>query len=272
LTPVALPYLALARVSGPDSAAFLHAHLSADVAGLPDGGANFACYCSPRGQVYGLLLVCRIGQEFMLVGERSLLPAMLKRLRLFVLRARVVLEAWEESTVHGCVAGSAASENGVAVHPAGVDLVYRLSGGREEAAADCAGWKEQELRRNIVWLGPATSERFIPQMLGLDRIGAVSFRKGCYPGQEIIARARYLGTVKRQPLLLGLFQGAEFVPGEPLKIRDGEHWLDGTVVDSVSAHATSPAHEVLVFAVAPVPKGPVQSVEYAGRDYRCATI
>jgi folate-binding protein YgfZ len=272
LSPVALPYLAVARVSGADSATFLQAQLTADVASLEDGGAGFACYCSPRGQVYGLLLVCRVGEEFRLVADRNLLPTILQKLGRFVLRARAALEILEGCAVLGCAAESDAGAGGMDFHPEGVDLVYRLSDTPEATAPDCERWKEQELRANVVWLSLATSERFIPQMLGFDRIGAVSFRKGCYPGQEVVARARYLGTVKRKPLLLGLLEEAPVVPGEPLKIRDGEQWLDGTVVDSVMAHAPSAAHPTLVFAVAPVPRDAVESVLYAGRSYRCATM
>lgn len=272
MTPVTLPHLAVARVSGADAGSFLQAQLSADVAVLADGGATFACYCSPRGQVFGLLLVCRVGEEFRLVADSRLLPVMVQRLGLFVLRARVVLAKVDGLVVQGLWPGHDTPAADRVFKPFGMELSYRLVAGTAESTGDEAGWKEQELRQNVAWLGPATSERFIPQMLGFDRIGAVSFSKGCYPGQEVIARARYLGKVKRQPLLLHLFENPQPVPGEPLQLMQNEQQLDGTVVDSVTS-VTGPGHKaVLVFAVAPVPTGALQAVRYAGIDYRCATI
>jgi len=272
LTPFTLPDLAVARVSGADAGAFLQAQLSADVAVLPDGGATFACYCSPRGQVFGLLLVGRVGDEFRLAAQRTLLPAMLKRLSLFVLRARVLLEMAESVVVQGCLLTPDAPDPGGDFRPGGLGLAYRLVEKTAGLVEDQGRWKEQELRKKVVWLGPATSERFIPQMLGMEQLGAVSFSKGCYPGQEIIARARYLGKVKRKPLLLKIWGDAEWVAGEPLAIQGGPQPLEGTVIDSVALAESADPGAVLLFAVAPVPDGPVESVVYGGCDYRCATM
>lgn len=272
LAQLALPYLAVARVSGVDAGAFLQAQLSADVAVLAEGGATFACYCSPRGQVFGLLLVCRLGEEFRLVANRDLLPGMVKRLGLFVLRARVSMEMMEGLAVQGCRAGADERDVGRAFQPGGLDLAYRLIEKTEGLAEDRGRWKEQELLRGVVWLAPATSERFIPQMLGMEGIGAVSFSKGCYPGQEIIARARYLGKVKRRPMLLRLPDAPEPAAGESLRLRDGEQWLEGNAVDSVVPPDAETPGSVLVFAVAPAPQNSVDSVSFGGRDYRCATI
>ncbi|MDX1381678.1 MAG: hypothetical protein R3233_11180, partial [Xanthomonadales bacterium] len=240
MTRHALTYLAAARVAGPDAAAFLHGQLSADVAALADGAGGFACYCSPRGQVYGLLLVCRRGPDFLLAGAAGLLPGMLQRLRLFVLRARVELALADELGVFG-IDGAADAADSEAVNTA-AGLVYAVSAPRDatdgapEAASD--GWKATELRHGVAWLEPATSERFIPQMLGFDRLGAVSFTKGCYPGQEIIARARYLGKVKRRPLRLLLEDtdaAAALAAGGPehgsnLVLAAGAERLEATLV------------------------------------------
>jgi len=272
LTPLALPHLAVARVSGADAGAFLQAQLSADVAALADGAATFACYCSPRGQVFGLLLVCRVGDEFRLVADSSLLPGLIKRLGLFVLRARVVLEIVKGLVVQGCPVDANGQGGDGGYQPNGLGLAYRLIEEKPGLAEDQGHWKEQELRKNVVWLGAETSERFIPQMLGLDGIGAVSFSKGCYPGQEVIARARYLGKVKRKPLLLRLIGAPELVTGESLRLRDGECWLEGTVIDSVALPGSAGPGDMLVFAVAPVPQGSIDTAAYAGCDYRCATI
>lgn len=270
-----LPYLAAARVSGPDAAAFLHAQLSADVAALARGEATFACYCSPRGQVFGLLLVCRRDEDFLLAGAAELLPDMIRRLRLFVLRARVELALDEDLSVAG-----AEAEDTQGTWATGSGLRYRLEdrrqGRRAASATESEPWKARELQHGVTWLGPATSERFIPQMLGFDRLGAVSFSKGCYPGQEIVARARYLGKVKRRPLRLLLDAsggvpptGADgLAPGAAVTLQAGAERLDATLID----YAKLDTGQALLFVVAPAAEDSVQSVEIAGRAYGCATI
>jgi folate-binding protein YgfZ len=272
LTSPALPRLAAARVSGPDAADFLHAHLSADILALPDGGASFACYCSPRGQVYGLLLVCRCGEAFHLIADAGLLPGMLQRLRLFVLRSKVELEMTGDFSVSVGVDILPEDDSTLDCQPSGLDLCYRLAPLGTASPLSPAAAKELELRRGIVWLDPGTTERFIPQMLGMDLIGAVNFKKGCYPGQEIIARARYLGQVKRKPALLRVSRAPGLDPGASVRLLDGEEWLPGTVIDSVRLEGSSDASETLVFVVSAAPSQSVTSLEYAGSSYRCATI
>jgi hypothetical protein len=277
----ALPYLAVARVQGPDAAAFLQAQLSADIASLPGGGATFACYCSPRGQVHGLLLVCREpngpGEEsaetFLLAGAAGLLPSILERLRRFVLRARVTLEMAGDLAVCGPPAATAPAAGLYSTLPG---LAYRIAEATQCApdGRAAAAWKAQELRHGIAWLDATTSERFIPQMLGFDRLGAVSFSKGCYPGQEIVARARYLGSVKRKPLRLLVVGAPEIPPGSAVRLLQAAdagngNWLDGTAIDSAAGGAEE---QTVVLVVAAVSGGSVTSLEYAARSYFCATM
>jgi len=271
LTAFALPQLAAAHARGADAGAFLHAQLSADIAGLKDGEATFACYCSPRGQVYGLLLVGRHGDEYLLAADAELLPEMLRRLGLFVLRARVEFVLAPNIALSGLTASEGAARQGLAFEAPGPGLRYLFSA-PPAAPASAAEWKARELRSNVVWLNRSTSERFIPQMLGFDRIGAVSFKKGCYPGQEIIARARYLGQVKRQPLLLDVSGAASWRPGESLSLQDGQEQLQATIVDSLVQAGEEGAPASLLFLVAPAPAHGVESLEYEGRSYRCATM
>jgi len=266
--PTALPYLAGARASGSDAGTFLHAQLSADIASLDDGGATFACYCSPRGQVYGLLLVCRHGQEYDLIAAAALLPAILQRLNLFVLRAQVRFENTPDRVVCGLPEPVPAADAAIECTVTQLDLAYRLALRGSCSAAKEADWKRRELSRNVVWLGPATTERFIPQMLGLERIGAVSFKKGCYPGQEIIARARYLGKVKRTPRLLQLSEAPAAGPGASLRLRDDQQWVQGTLVDSVPAGSRG----TIWFVVAPFSGNNTELLEYGDQRYRCATM
>jgi len=276
MNSVPLPALSVARVSGPDAADFLQAQLSADIAALAPDAAGFACYCSPRGQVLGLLLVCRRDEDFLMLAARSLLPGLVDRLRMFVLRARVEMQIEPEWAICGSPDPTDAAADRSVWRAGETGLYYAVI---EEGAPGSGkaidgerndAWKRAEFEAGICWLGPETAERFIPQMLGFDRIGAVSFSKGCYPGQEIVARARYLGRVKRKPLLLAAEGRITPQPGSHADLlRDGV-WSDATVVDSVPAGTDS----TWVFVVGPADpeEAGVKALRLDGADYRCATM
>ena len=274
-----LPYLAVARVSGPDAAAFLHAQLSAALAGLEKDDATFACYCSPRGQVYGLLLACRRSEDFLMIGAARLMPSLLQRLRMFVLRAQVELTADDSLAVLGdeCGLEPGVTAPGNCWVPAGGPAYCVMPrGSLPRNPGSASAWKAAELERGIAWLDEHTSERFIPQMLGFDRLGAVSFSKGCYPGQEIIARARYLGKVKRGPMQVVLEAEAEgaqtlaasMQAGSTVTLDVGGDRQDAALVDQ----ALLADGRLLLFLVAPLLETEPAAIEIDGRSYRCATM
>lgn len=244
-----IPYLATASFSGEDAGAFLQSQLSADILALADGENTFACYCTPKGQVLGLLLVERRGDGYDVAARDVLLPGILQRLRMYVLRSKVEIEA----TPGRAVVGSTG--------PA-----YRFS---DDVLPmdDPETWRAGELRAGIAWLDETTRESFIPQMLGFDMLGAVSFRKGCYPGQEIVARARYLGKVKRKPAIVELESTPGLANGGRLRLARGGEWLDGVLVD----HAVHGGRTVLFTVARAEPEGEVAEVEIDGIRYGCAT-
>jgi len=261
--------LAVARFTGADAGAFLQAQLSADIGALEPGDSTFACYCSPRGQVYGLMLVGRSEDQFLVVAAAALLPAMLQRLRMFVLRSRVDFSIVDELAVYGLTETASLPVPVAILSPAVPGLHYGLSGEIPDGALDPTAWKEKELRNKVSWLGAGSSEKFIPQMLGFDAIGAVSFTKGCYPGQEIVARARYLGKVKRKPLLVLVESSGDFLIGSSVRLQRNSEWSNGSIVDT----AVVPGKGTLLFVVAPEePVATVEQLQYDGKDYRCATI
>ena len=273
MSTIALPYLSAARVSGPDAHAFLQGQLSADISGLQERHATLACYCSPRGRVLGLLLVIRTGGDYLAVGSASLLPGMMKRLQLYVLRAQVHIDLAPELTVVGLGAVDSKGSEPPGFSPPGIGLTYDVQSGAAPSAAPAEEWKALELARGVAWLGPETTERFIPQMLGFERIGAVSFSKGCYLGQEIIARAKHLGRVKRRPQLL-LAESGPIAPGSSVRLIAGGQSLDGTVVEGVAAGASGDGSvsQTLLMVVSAEPSDPIESLEYEGRSYGCATM
>jgi folate-binding protein YgfZ len=218
-----------------------------------------------------------------MAGSAELLPGILDRLRLFVLRARVELVPAEDLIVLGLAdLPASCSANNAWSTASGLSYGFskRAGGSGDAAAADADGaaeWKVRELQHGVAWLGPRTRERFIPQMLGFDRLGAVSFSKGCYPGQEVIARAKYLGKVKRGPLRLVLEtpDGADVAVTERVEAGAGvmliaaQQRLEATLIDHAPLAENA---QTLLLVVAPQAEDAVGSIEIGDRAYRCATI
>ena len=199
-----LPFFSVVRVSGEDRASFLHGQLSNDINNLASGQACYATYNTPKGRVLANMLVVNRGEDLLLVMAQDLTEAIVKRLRMFVLRAKVVFELMPDLAVSGELADNAAP------HPAAepqlsfpaqiqentVEIALPHIGRLKISAAENA-WNLHEIRSGYPWICAATKEAAVAQMLNQHIIGAVHFRKGCYPGQEIIARAQYRGQVKR---------------------------------------------------------------------------
>lgn len=218
--------LAVIRAEGPDAAAFLHGQLSQDVNHLGPTEARLAAYCSAKGRMQASALLLRPADEQVwLLTDAGILPGWLKRLKMFVLRSKVQLtegglQAWG-------LAGESASKflgdaakapvwssqplaSGQLVRLPDVQQVPRwLWLGVPEAAAWLAdlpalpesAWSSLEVLSGIPRVTEATSDQFVPQMVNFELVGGVNFQKGCYPGQEIVARSQYRGTVKRRAFL-----------------------------------------------------------------------
>jgi folate-binding protein YgfZ len=234
---VALAYLSVIRFSGTEAGDFLHNQLSADVLGLALGDSTFACYCEPKGRVLALLLVARIDDDYYVIMSRSLVAEVVDRLKIYVMRSKVVIEVLDKYTVTGLQAEGAAGTNPnstIAIPVPASNNRFLLTGNTEASDSDpepAQTWKNSELHRGVTWLGPETSAQFLPQMLGFDQLGAVNYRKGCYPGQEIVARTHYLGKVKRHPRVLNI--GASICPGplEKIRIISDEQSYEAIVAD-----------------------------------------
>ena len=256
---IPLNYLTVHKVSGADAGSFLHAQLAADTAALADGQSCFAAYCSPRGQVIALLLVCRQADNWTVITQAGLASLVANRLRMYVLRAKVTIEAMPGKQVAGLFSNEDSAAGAVVFSPANVPLRYALTVAHNDDRAMPARWRRAEIMHGVIWLQNGTSERFLPQMLGLDAIGAVSFSKGCYPGQEIVARTRYLGKLKRKPVLLEADGVLPLNPGDNCTlISDGDK-IEAVVADAVGTRDTG----TTLLAVAPVePDRPVNTLEW----------
>jgi hypothetical protein len=224
LSAVELQRLGLLSCSGDEARDFLHAQLTSDIAGLAQDEAHMAGWCSAKGRLLATFLVISHGNVFLLQLPREIAPAVAKRLSMFILRARVKLadasEGWAQFGFWGGGAVERVASLGLAVPQAAMrsthspdGIVVRVAEQRflvvvPEAqrarlaaivnAAEEDAWALEEIRAGRPQVLPATQDLFVPQMVNLERLGAVDFKKGCYPGQEIVARAQYRGVLKRR--------------------------------------------------------------------------
>ena len=232
-----LSHLSAILFSGVDAGSFLHSQLSADVLGLADGESTFACYCEPKGRVLALMLVQKVNEDYYVIMSSSLVTAVIGRLTIYRMRSKVVFEVLDECTISGAWSDKAmepAPGNAHTVQvPGGKQWLIILPGDvtTETTEALQDEWRVSELSQGISWLNTETSGEFLPQMLGFETLGAVNYRKGCYPGQEIVARTHYLGKVKRHPRLLNGKMTVSPKPMDKIRVFDDDDGHDAVIVD-----------------------------------------
>ncbi|MGE0483421.1 MAG: folate-binding protein YgfZ [Gammaproteobacteria bacterium] len=243
--------LAIVAVRGADARAFLHAQFAADLRTLSSGDAVLTAWCSPKGRVLFAPTVLAVDDGFVLLVDPAQADDLVRRLRMYVLRSQVEVEDLGASWAGIRTSGLApAAATGLVVAREG-ELCWYL--GPQQAITDCwptlpaaavgpATARLDAIRRGRPRLGPATADQFLPQELDLDRGRGVSFDKGCYPGQEIVARVRYRGSVKRR--LARLASAQALAPGDRLVDADGDA-PRATVVDAVALAGTWEALAVL---------------------------
>ena len=208
-------------VRGPDSAKFLQGQLSADTEALAAGASTIAGFHNPQGRVIAVLAISRpAADEFLMALPLELAEVVAQRLRKFVLRAKVQVE-----NVSGTVRVVRALQGPHVPQIAWGNRVLQLVPQGHELFDDPGAplelWNLAGVREGLPLIYPATSEQFVAQMLNLDVLGAISFTKGCYTGQEVIARAHYRGRVKRRMQRWLNASGTELKPGDTARSRDG---------------------------------------------------
>jgi folate-binding protein YgfZ len=263
---VPLAHLGLIACSGEDAQTFLQGQLSNDIKQLARERSAYAAYCSAKGRMLANFLVWQEDQAYCLQLARSLLPAVQKRLGMYVMRAKVKLhDASESSPVLGLAGGAAAGilrelfpavpqlAHQVVHDPANGTLIA-LPGARFQLIAELESakrlwqklaavlrpvgtpcWEWLEIRNGLPLITPATQEQFVPQMANMDLIGAVNFHKGCYPGQEIVARTQYLGQLKRRMVLAHVAGEIMPQPGDELFSLALDGQPGGMVVNAQAA-------------------------------------
>lgn len=252
----------LLSLTGDDARGFLHAQLTNDVEHMPADQARLAGWCSAKGRLLASLIVLPQPGGYLLHLAADLAAAVAKRLAMFVLRSKVKIsdlgQDYAQLGVWGAGAPVRLAELGLplgeaplAVAAAGALTAVRMGGDRalvlgptaqlERLEADLVGtravedeWTLFEIRAGRAMIQQATQDLFVPQMVNLESLGGIDFNKGCYPGQEIVARAQYRGQIKRRMVRGRVDVQTGAAPGTSLYSDDLPRQASGTVVDSVA--------------------------------------
>ncbi len=214
----ALPHLGVIRVQGVDAATFLQGQLTQDVLTMAPGESRLAAFCSAKGRMQASFQIVKRAvpgaisgdSEFLLVCSRDILPATCKRLTMFVMRAKATLtDASDALAVFGLLGKAAESRAGTTLampSSLGVQRAMAVLPTGETPASGApislTQWLWAEVRSGIGRITLPTVEAFVPQMLNYESVGGVNFKKGCYPGQEVVARSQFRGTLKRRAYLV----------------------------------------------------------------------
>lgn len=250
-----ISHLKLIKVSGDDAASFLQGQLSNDIQAL-DSGWQFSAYCTPKGRAFATFIVWQSKDLFFLLCDNDITESVLKRLRMYVMRSKVVfevlatnpisvfkqtdLDALSPKLMITSERYSMASSNGLSVlffgsralvidHKEALDNI-------ELDHAESNDWAKADIKDALPIVTAQTSEMFIPQMLNMDILNGISFKKGCYTGQEIIARMRYLGKIKQRSFVCALDassieENLTVTAGDKIINQDGK--LAGNIVNTV---------------------------------------
>jgi len=248
------------RVSGEEAQSFLQNLLSNDIRDVSDSRAQFSSFNTAKGRMLATLLIWREGDDYLLQLPHVLIEPMRKKLGMYVLRAKVKITDASDEIVSLGLSGANAQEiltgqfGELPQEPMGIvhpstgsgrtaslfesiirigDTRFQVNTGAQQAQAlwqtlsqrarpvGSVCWDWLNIRSGIPVILPQTQEKFVPQMVNFDLIGGVSFKKGCYPGQEIVARMQYLGQLKRRMYLVHINRAH----------IDGAH-IDGAHIDS----------------------------------------
>lgn len=243
-----LSHLGLIAVRGADATSFLQGQLTNDIRQLSPTRSQLGSHCSPKGRMLALFRIWPLGDAIVLQLPRERLPEALKRLRMYVLRAKATLEDASDAWMRLGIAGDRAAEalaalgltlpesDGGLAETDGVTVLrlpapmprFELIGPGERlstlwqalrpgsALGDADGWALLDIRAGIPSVHAETVDAFVPQMCNLAQIDGVSFNKGCYTGQEVVARMQYLGRLKRRMYLAEVETATPPRPGDRL--------------------------------------------------------
>ena len=271
----ALTQFGCLRVSGIDAQSFLQNLLSNDIRLVDATHAQLSSFNTAKGRMLAVLLIWRDGDDFILQLPTSILESLRKKLSMYVLRAKVKivdashdllcigLSGVDAAEILRTVCGELPNEAMTCVQTATAQLLkisesrYQISCAAAQAQALWTAlaaqakkvgspcWDWLNIQDGIPTIVAQTQEQFVPQMVNLDALGGINFKKGCYPGQEIVARMHYLGKLKRRMYLAHLDCAVVPVAGEELFSTD----MDGQASGMIANVAAAPAGGFYILAV-----------------------
>lgn len=252
-----LAHLAALRFTGADALSFLQGQVSNDTQQLTKNTPVLAAYSTAQGRVLALIYLLPHSSGVVAILPREILLPTMERMRKFILRAKVRIEDPADLIVAGgleTTPGASAryvEQDGVGIAAVGHDASrHWLIGPPEKIAAPAdaaaarrieAQWRLADIRAGLPQVYAATSEAFVAQMLNLDLLDGISFTKGCYTGQEIIARTQHLGRIKRRLHRLALPPGSWSI-GQSLRLADGRQ---GRLTEVIASGGRTEALAVL---------------------------
>ncbi len=220
---------------GADAEAFLQAQLSNDIRELGVRNTQWNALLNPQGRVLALMLLVKISATELIVAvahHRG--AALVEALKKFVLRRKLTLSLDTCRNLYGAAVRTEREGLILLDLPMADGRALYLGTSGLPCVSVAAHWRLQDLQAGIPWLPAAAAERHLPHALALDKLPAISLKKGCYPGQEIVARTHYLGRNKRVLCLLRAeSNGTAIVPGA--QVRDSNQQLAGELIDAVSS-------------------------------------
>ena len=261
-----LSHLGLLEISGEDAVSFLQGQVTNDVKKLDGSNSQYAGYCSPKGRLLALFLAFAHADHLHLQMPVSILEPIMKRLKMYVMRSKVVITEKSADILCFGIAGPNAQstlttlfnkvpqapqelitlDDATLLRLAGDTPRYQVFTHTENAeriwntlSSNCTKvgksvWDYLEIQAGIPEIVPATQEAFVPQMVNLDSLDGINFKKGCYTGQEIVARTHYLGKVKRRTQLANI--NTEEIPqaGDTIQVVGHEEAI-GQIVRAAPA-------------------------------------
>ena len=262
-----LSHLKFMTAHGPDAVSFLNGQLTNDIEKVSNSVSQLSGYCTPKGRLLCIFRIHRNDERLVLQANKNVLPNTVERLQRFVLRAKLELKfedsissfgivGRESSKVLAAVAGGLPEDREGCLAVPGLTLVCHSTAstpryqvvGPPSALIDLWrqlstnipntgswAWTSLDIEQGLPAILTQTSEQFVPQNVNMDLINAVSFHKGCYPGQEIVARMHYLGKLKTRMIRAEVDGGASPKPGDKLYTSASEQSI-GMLVDSAPAN------------------------------------
>ncbi|MCO6411141.1 MAG: folate-binding protein YgfZ [Thiogranum sp.] len=243
-----LSHYGLIAIHGEDAEAFLQGQLTNDIRRVDEQHSQLSGYCNPKGRLLAIFRIFRRGDSYYLCLPGEMVEELIKRLRMFVLRSKVTIDDASDSFIHLGVSGTDAeldlraftgtvpdtvhevfqNDEQLLIRVPGIHPSFEIFTNTARATAlwerlnvrsapiGATAWQLLDIQAGIPMIYPATREAFVPQMTNLQLVDGVSFKKGCYPGQEIVARTQYLGKLKRRMYKARVDSNHTPTPGEDI--------------------------------------------------------